>query len=94
LVEASTLFKAGQISYAGYYVFLKTLAAQNDVAFSSYPEMNLYVQYVLKCESIDHAKLFSELKELESKAQDRISSTPQHMVALDTTPEIRQDKVC
>lgn len=68
LLRISMLYRARQMSYTGYYTYLKNVAARHGIRFSDYPEMNLYVQYVLKSESIDAALLFEEIKRLEENA--------------------------
>ncbi|MCB4757314.1 MAG: WD40 repeat domain-containing protein, partial [Elusimicrobia bacterium] len=75
LLQVSTLFRAGHVSYARYYDYLTGLCRNNGVSLAQYPDMNLYVQYVLKSEKIDQNQLFAELREHEEKVQGRLMTT-------------------
>lgn len=75
LTQFSVLFRSGQLTYTAYYNLIKSLAETHGVALQRYPEMNLYVQYVLKSEAIDHAQLFQDIKLLESQVSDTLGGT-------------------
>jgi len=49
----STLFRAGELAAGDYYGHLKSVCLAHGIDFAKFPEMNLYVQYVIKSESID-----------------------------------------
>ncbi len=75
LLQISSLFRAGLVSYTGYYDHLRSLTNRYGVRLNQYPEMSLYIQYVLKSESIDHQQLFAELKENEQRVVDKLATT-------------------
>lgn len=75
LLQYSTLFKAGEVSYAGYYSHLRKLCKKHGVDFNQYTEMGLYIQYVLKTESIDHNQLFDDIKTLEEAVQAKLATS-------------------
>ncbi len=75
LLEASVQFRAGQLTYSAYYDFIKALSAGHGLPLTRFPEMNIYIQYVLKSESIDHRKLFVEVSQLEAAVQKQLAST-------------------
>ncbi|OVE75434.1 hypothetical protein BVX98_07730 [bacterium F11] len=82
LLQFSTLYRSGKLSYAAYYGHLKKLARRHGVDFKTYPEMGLYIQYVLKSEGIDPAGLFSEIREHEKRVQNKLfNSTGQKEIA-------------
>jgi hypothetical protein len=78
LLQVSLLFKSGEVSYTGYYNHIKNMAACHGLRLRQYPEMNLYIRYVLKSESIDHKGLFAELKLLEEAVFNKLCSNKIH----------------
>lgn len=76
LLQVSQMFRSGHVGYAAYYDYLKKLCGKNGVALSKYPEMGLYIQYVLKSEAIDQNLLFTELKAHEKTAIATLAATP------------------
>ncbi|MCG3205569.1 MAG: hypothetical protein KCHDKBKB_02291 [Elusimicrobia bacterium] len=77
LLEYSALFQAGQISSTGYYDHLRKVCGKHGIAFSQYPEMALYVEYVLKSESIDGYQLLKDMESLEAAVIEKLAATPE-----------------
>jgi len=86
LLSVSLSFRSGQVTYAEYYSLIKRLAARHDIALATFPEMNIYIQYVLKAEGIDHRAIFTELAEEERLVQRKLASTDaqREILALDS----------
>lgn len=86
LLQGSLMFRSSQISYADYYDLIRNLAARHGVPLSDFPEMNVYIQYVLKAESIDHRAVFAELAAQERVVQKKLASTDaqRELLALDS----------
>jgi len=85
LINLSSLYQTGHVSYSGYYDYLKNLSKRHGIKFVDYPEMTLYIQYVLKSEKIDGNLIFAELRGLEEAVQAKlIHSKKQRRLAEDT----------
>ena len=59
-VQLNHNFKLGKISPLQYYTRLSELCTENNVDLSPYKQINVYMGYLDKINSIDHSKLYSE----------------------------------
>jgi len=75
LLQYTNLYRMGQASYGGFYGYLKGLCQSNGVDLKNYPEMSLYIQYVLKSKAIDYQTLIQDLNDLESEVQNKLAPT-------------------
>jgi len=75
LLQLSMMFKAHAVTYSQYYTHLRNLLKRHGIALAAFPEMDRYVQYVLKSESINPSQLFDEIKAWEESAAERVLTT-------------------
>lgn len=75
LLQYSNAYKTGHVSYGEFYGYMKKLCAKNNLDLKKFPEMNLYIQYVLKSDSIKTDKLFEGVWNLERQVQDKLAQT-------------------
>ncbi len=75
LIGLTALLRSGDVSVSSYYEHLKNLSASHGLPLSQFPEMNLYIQYVLKTEAIHHTALFEEIKQLEELVRTKLART-------------------
>jgi hypothetical protein len=66
LIGLSAYYREGQISYGDYYKHFKSLCQKHQMNLAQYPELNLYIQYVLKTDGINTQALFAEVRRLEA----------------------------
>lgn len=87
LMQMSALYQAGEVSYAAIYGYLKNLAERHGINFAKFPEMGLYIQYVLKSEGIDPQLVFEGLRNLQEKAGQNLFKTPAQAETLALTQQ-------
>jgi len=77
LIARANLFKDQKISPFSFYSYLKDLALKHlkeDFAIK-YPELNSFVDYLTKVNSLDSTKLFTELEDLNFEIKESLSKT-------------------
>lgn len=76
LISKSQDFKAGKITPAEYYSFLKAAGGQKLSLEYMYPELNAYIQYVTLSKEISTKDLLKEINAIENKIKESFSSNP------------------
>jgi diadenosine tetraphosphate (Ap4A) HIT family hydrolase len=65
LTQKSTAYRLGKIRYSEFYGDLRALCAENEVDLHRFPQMEMYIRYVLMADKIDPETLFTDLRALE-----------------------------
>ena len=60
LTAQSAIYRAGNLSHADFYTFVKKLCAKKNVGLDRYPAMDQYIRYVLLSDSLDVDAILEE----------------------------------
>ncbi len=74
-INSVAAFRAGQINDADFYRSLKTLGATAGLPPSQFPALFGYIDYVELSQKIDAELLFTEMRDLERAAYERLATT-------------------
>ncbi|MBK8870524.1 MAG: hypothetical protein IPN19_05635 [Elusimicrobia bacterium] len=86
LTQKSTSYRLGKIRYSEFYGDLRALCAQNGVDLHRFPQMEMYIRYVLMADKIDPETLFTDLRALEGAILAlRIKSPSEKRLVEETT---------
>ncbi|MFC1623747.1 glycoside hydrolase family 15 protein [Candidatus Omnitrophota bacterium] len=78
LMVKSELFKDQKISPFSFYSYLKDLALKHlPDKLAKYPNLNNFVDYLTKVNSLDSTKLFNEIEDLTYEIKNLLSRTPE-----------------
>jgi len=73
LVNKSLEFKAGKITSADYYAYLRSLAVKNDIDMGkTYPNLYNYIIYNSVYSKIENEKLFNDIKKVEIDIKEKL----------------------
>lgn len=76
LMAKAQLFKEQKISPFSFYSYLKDLALKHiPDQVSNYPNLNDFIDYLTKVNSLDTVKLFNEMEDLTFEIKQRIAQT-------------------
>ena len=73
LVNKSLEFKAGKITSADYYTYLRALSVKNDIDMGkTYPNLYNYIIYNSVYSKIENEKLFNDIKKVEIDIKEKL----------------------
>ncbi len=75
LVKESMAYRAGRITYGGYYAYVKDLCRQAKIDLGKFPGLTDYIAYVGLSEKINRNHLLSELEKLEESVATSLAGT-------------------
>jgi hypothetical protein len=73
-------YRLAEISHMDFYSYLKSACKKTGIKFESYAALSAYTRYVQMSDTLDHRKLFTELKELEERRYDGLIIKPKERV--------------
>ncbi len=65
LTVQSAIYRAGNLSHADFYTFVKNLCAKKNIDLTRYPAMDQYIRYVLLSDSLDVDAILKETADAE-----------------------------
>lgn len=75
LLANGLAYRSGQISYGGYYKFIKSLMDLHQIALSETPAFDEFIRYVLLTDGIKGEELFQSLQRMETSLINALCKT-------------------